>query len=155
MNQLVRSWSLPHELLTGAATLYSLAMTCFYEIVYNRNKKNKKAIDSHLLLNIHFSYTPWDKNRNWEYCTWNFGCCVYRIQSVHRCVWKDNDCNNNNHLLVICIYIYIYIKAEASTRCCHVRQKAYLKNWHVWSLHLKNRTVQWVRHLFRQTRTCH
>ena len=21
------------------------------------------------LLNIHFSYTPWDKNRNWEYCT--------------------------------------------------------------------------------------
>ena len=27
----------------------------------NRNKKNKKAIDSHLLLNIHFSYTPWKK----------------------------------------------------------------------------------------------
>ena len=108
VNQLVRSWSLPHELLTGVAssTLYSLAMTCFYEIVYNRNKKNKKAIDSHLLLNIHFSYTPWDKNRNWEYCTWNFECCVYRLQSVHRRVWKDNNCNNNNYLLVIYIYIY-------------------------------------------------
>ena len=47
--------------------------------------------------------------------------------------------------LYLYIYIYIYIKAEASTRCCHVRQKAYLKY----------RTVQWVRHLFRQTRTYH
>ena len=34
-------------------------------------------------------------------------------------------------VVVIYIYIYIYIKAEALTRCCHVRKKAHLKKWHV------------------------
>ena len=28
----------------------------------------------------------------------------------------------------LAMHIYIYIKAEASTRCCHVRKKTYLKN---------------------------
>ena len=43
--------------------------------------------------------------------------------------------------MCIYIYIYIYIKAKASTRCCHVRQKVYLKKWHVISLNLKIRTL--------------
>ena len=31
------------------------------------------------------------------------------------------------------VTIYIYIKAEASTRCCHVRQKDLLQCWHVYN----------------------
>ena len=43
-----------------------------------------------------------------------------------------------NHDKYIYIYIYIYIKAEASTRCCHVREKGYLKKWHVYRFKFKN-----------------
>ena len=48
-----------------------------------------------------------------------------RKETTHREIDKNVITTSSN--LYLYIYIYIYIKAEASTRCCHVRQKAYLK----------------------------